>query len=126
MGALVSAIVAVLQRFDTGEVAIEDGPPPIPILGRGPHRTYDCTPNAEKAAEFARTADELRQTADGVGLKFDEGHFARLSDEAQAAADRGDFHTAIRRHGEGISFIVAAMKQSGHGRKISDSTVDLL
>ncbi len=126
MGALVSAIVAILQRFDTGEEAIQDGPPPIPILGRGPHRTYDCTPNAEMVAEFTRIVEELTKTAGSVGLKFDQGHLGRLTGEAQAAVDRRDFHTAVRRYGEGISYIVAAMKQSGHGRKISDSTVDLL
>jgi protein phosphatase len=124
MAAVVCAIVAVLQKFDKEE-AVEDGPPPIPILGKGPHRTYNCEPNQAIVSELGRVCNELRETADSVGLNIDWNHFTEIEKAAESAIAQKDFKQAVRHHCEGISFVVAAMKQHRKNDKLSDSHVDL-
>ncbi|MFP6666898.1 MAG: protein phosphatase 2C domain-containing protein [Pirellulales bacterium] len=124
MVAVVCAIVAVLQRFDNAE-PIEDGAPPIPILGRGPHRTYNCEPNRAIASELGRVCRELRETADGVGLNVDWDHFAEIERAAESAIAEQNYEQAIRHHCRGISSVVATMKRHRKNDQPSDSHIDL-
>ena len=125
IGAVVAVIVGMLQQFDKTEPA-EIALRPTTPLGRGPHRSYDCTPSKALADEFGRVSSELRETAEQIGYQNDFAPFDEMKAKAIAAGASNDFSEAIRQHSQAITFLVAELKKQNQGRKAGDSHVDLI
>jgi hypothetical protein len=125
IGAIVASIVGLLKKFEPPQETIAI-PQPVKLLGRGPYRSYDCTPTRNTAENFSGISEELRKTAEELGTEVDWQTYDIFIEKARDAAHREDFTDSIYQYCRGISFIVVALKSSDQMLRTSDSHVDLI
>jgi len=125
IGAIVTAIVTILQRFDhSAEDAIPTSEPKS--LGRAPYRTYSCTPTRETADNFSTISAELQKSIEQRGLEVDWDKYDELTNEAAECVLNNAFSDAVHLHCKSISYIVATLKADRDSLRASDSHVDLI
>lgn len=125
IGAIVASIVGLLKKFEPPQATIAI-PQPVKLLGRGPYRSYDCTPTGDTTEKFSGISEELRKTTEQLGNEVDWQRYDVFIEKARDAAHREDFTESIYQYCRGISFIVAALKNSDQMLRTSDSHVDLI
>jgi len=79
-------------------------------LGKGPHRTYDCTPDAEFVDRLARIVGQLRDAATNEDWKIDWDHFNKIQADADAATFAAQYPTAVRLYCQALSFMMAELR----------------
>jgi PPM family protein phosphatase len=79
--------------------------------GNGPYRETPCEPNRKVVDSLAEIAATLRQLPEGNSLNVDWPTLDRLTAEAKAAADVGDYMSAIKRYSEGIRSTMQNIRQ---------------
>lgn len=111
MGALVAAIVTgtvILTRlFGCGDDRYAFGEQP---LGRGPHRSFDCTPNGELVGRIADSVAQLREDAARHDWPIDWQRFTQTHDQANEAAAAGRYPQAVRLYCHAMSFAMAHLR----------------
>ncbi|MEC7697136.1 MAG: PP2C family serine/threonine-protein phosphatase [Planctomycetota bacterium] len=125
IGAVVTAIVTLLQYFDKTPKDRETVNDPKP-LGRAPYRTYSCTPSDETVNSFAAISSELRNSAGKLNVEVDWDTFEQLVKSAADFAEKQLFSEAVRMHCKAISHIVASLKSDRESLRASDSHIDLI
>jgi protein phosphatase len=85
--------------------------------GNGPYRETPCEPNRKIVDSLGEIVGSLHQLTDDGNLQVDWDALGRLTSEAKAAADAGDFCTAVKRYCEGIG---TTMQQIRQQRETSD------
>ena len=125
IGAVVTAIVTLLQYFDKTPKERETVNDPKP-LGRAPYRTYSCTPSDETVDSFAAISSELRNSAGKLNVEVDWDTFEQLIKSAAEFAEKQLFPEAVRMHCKAISHIVASLKSDRESLRASDSHIDLI
>ena len=125
LGAIVAVIVAVLKARDH-ESEDPSVMQPVRMLGKAPHRSYDCKPSINTAENFANMAAELKQTASQMELEVEWQIYDSIMERANEAMSNHDFKNGIFHYCEGISFLYAAFKNRNAEEQTSDSHVDLL
>ncbi len=123
--AAATVVVALLQNL-TGETPQTTSYPDSGPLGKGPHVTRDCTPNAESVTVLAQMAQQLRDAAKEEHWTLDWHRFNALGEEAQAARAAGNFSQAVRQYALAISFMMSEIRrQPAHGTERGRSVLDL-
>jgi hypothetical protein len=125
IGAIVTVIVTILQRFDHPVENTIPTSPPKP-LGRAPYRTYSCTPTRETADNFSKISAELQKSIGSLGVEVDWNKYEELTNEAAECALNNAFSDAVHLHCKSISHIVATLKADRDSLRASDSHVDLI
>mgnify|MGYP006161379017 FL=1 len=125
IGAIVTAIVTILQRFDHSAEDTIPTSEPKP-LGRAPYRTYSCTPTRETADNFSTISAELQKSIEQRGLEVDWNKYEELTNEAAECVLNNAFSDAVHLHCKSISHIVATLKADRDSLRASDSHVDLI
>ena len=81
------------------------------MLGTGPHRSYDSTPNRELLDDLETLVDPVCQTARQQNWQIDWQRFERFRSASKAASDRYDFAGALRELCRGISFLMQEVRE---------------
>lgn len=71
-------------------------------LGRGPHRTWTCEPNAAVAERLGKIVDQLAEAARDGEWAIDPGPFEAQVRRAAEAREQQDFRTAIEAQGRAV------------------------
>jgi protein phosphatase len=79
--------------------------------GNGPYRETSCEPNRKVVDSLAAIVAKLRGLPTGHGYQIDWKPLDEGDAAARAAADRGDFCTAIRSYAAGIRAIMQQLRQ---------------
>jgi protein phosphatase len=102
------------------------GSPAGPIggpYGNGPYRQTRCTPNREVVAGLQELAGRLHQLRDDNRPAIDWTPLEKLDSQADAAAQAGDFCTAVKRYAEALRETMRQIREQG--RTVDDHpTVD--
>ena len=125
MGAVVTAIVTMLQRFDKTPEEIVLKPEPQ-VLGRAPYRTYSCSATQETVDNFSAISAELRRSAEQLETDVDWVTFDGFVHNANQSALKHAFSDAVYQHCKSISYVVAVLKADKDSLRASDSHVDLI
>ncbi|MDG2206396.1 MAG: protein phosphatase 2C domain-containing protein [Pirellulales bacterium] len=125
IGAVVTAIVTLLQHFEKSATETVPATAPQP-LGRGPYRTYACNPTQETVDNFSGISAELRKSVEQIGTEVDWPKFDEYVGDANLSAQKGEFTDSTYHHCQGISFLVAALKSNKESLLASDSHIDLI
>lgn len=123
--AIVLGIVALLQRFAGDEAPVNHSRIAEP-LGRGPHVSIGCKPDAEFVKDLADVSEQLRSAADQAGWDVAWGEYQQSRSAAEAAASEENFKEAIAAHCEAISRLMSELRNQRKSQKLSDSHVDLI
>jgi PPM family protein phosphatase len=86
--------------------------------GNGPYRETPCDPNRKVVDSLAEITTKLRELPE-CGSARRSGPLDKLTGEANAAADAGDFSTAVKRYAEAIR---TTMQQIRIQRSTTDDT----
>jgi len=79
--------------------------------GNGPYRETDCQPNQKVVQALADEVARLDSVREGCRFQIDWTQLKQLSAEAQAAAERHDYCSAIRSYTEGIRQIMQQFRE---------------
>jgi protein phosphatase len=90
--------------------------------GNGPYRESSCEPNRRVVDGLEEMVDKLRNLPDRDDLLLDRTPLEKQSAAAQAAADRGDYCSAVKRYADAIRAIMGQLRQ--HRRTIDDIAGD--
>ncbi len=116
----VAALLQGLSRPQTAESVDAQGP-----LGKGPHATFNCTPNEEHARSAAQLAAQLREATRNEHWTLDWTHFNGLCDTAQRAVVGGDYRTAVRNYILAISFMMSEIRNQKKADPRDKSVLDM-
>ncbi len=88
-------------------------------LGRGPHGSWDVTPDASFVDELRKILQQLKDAAAEEDWKMDWNIVAALERRAQQSSEKNDFEHAIADLGRAVTHIMQELKkqqrQSGRG-----------
>ena len=87
--------------------------------GNGPYRDTPCEPDRNVVNRLVEIVDRLRQLTVGEGPQIDWSPLEKHASEGQAAAERGDFRSAIRGYTAAIRAVMRQLR--AHRRTIDDS-----
>jgi len=112
--ALLAALFIFVQYFSFGSSSrLEPAQ-----LGKGPHRTTNCTANASLAERLAKVVKQLSDAAIEEGWHIDWERFNSFTMQAAAAAQRNDFLTSVR---ENCHAITTMMDELRHQNRNADT-----
>jgi len=110
LGLFTTLILAVLifreRHRDTGPAEDWAARP----LGKGPHRTYNCKPDAEFVDRLSRIVGQLRDAATSEDWKIDWQHFNKTQADADAATFAAQYSTAVRLYCHAMSFMMGELR----------------
>ncbi|RMF41893.1 MAG: serine/threonine-protein phosphatase [Planctomycetota bacterium] len=117
---LVAAIIGVVQWIGGS------GPQQrIARYGKGPYRKYRAEPDRPLFEHLANTMKSLREAAEERGWQIDWGPLEEAFGEARAAADRGDFSTAVALQAKVVSTLMEQIRKQRGSESSQDSSIDL-
>lgn len=116
-----SAVVGLVQNMTAA--APSDAMKLEAPLGSGPHRAYDCVPNAQRVTAVAGLAQQLREATRAEHWTLGWARFDALGEEAQAAVAAGDYTAAVRHHALSISFMMSEIRRQAAHKDHRDSSV---
>lgn len=120
-GLLALGIVAMWARRVPQTTREANGPR---ALGRGPYRSYDCTPDADAVASLTALLGSMRIEAIENGWDVD---WAPVDEHARAAdqcRQQGDFQTAIVKHAVAVRLLMQQIRDQRQ-QPLSDSRIGL-
>jgi protein phosphatase len=120
VGAILGAVIAVIQR--SGTPSVEAAAVPSGALGRGPHVTVDCTPSADLISSIAQVAMKLRDAAIDEAWDINWSQFDGYCDRAAAAMKSRSFLQAVREYCLAISFMVNEVRRQ-RSKKSKDTSL---
>ncbi|HBO43126.1 MAG TPA: serine/threonine-protein phosphatase [Planctomycetaceae bacterium] len=114
IGAMVFGLFLLLRRFGA------DAPNEVwaaQPLGKGPHRTYRCRPDAEFVDRLSHTVGQLRDAATNEDWEIDWHHFNQIQAEADSATFNARYPAAVRLYCRALSFMMSELRaqQSSDG-----------
>jgi len=108
IGGAVTGSLVLLGRYGAGGPRIEPGARP---LGKGPHRSYDCTPNAEFVDRLARVVGQLADAAAHEDWQVNWQQFNALRSEADAATFAAQYASAVRLYSSALCFMMDQLRR---------------
>ncbi|MBN2025114.1 MAG: serine/threonine-protein phosphatase [Pirellulales bacterium] len=111
-GAALAALLVLLQRRGPGA---PDRPRDARPLGKGPYRTYDCTPNGEFVDRLARVVGQLSDAAAHEDWQVHWQQFNALRSEADAATFAADYPAAVRLYCGALCFMMDQLRRQRRG-----------
>ncbi len=105
VGAAVAGVVALLRGYGRVRLPFREG-----TLGRGPHRSVDCTVDAGFVAQLAQIAQQLHDAASSAEWSIDWERFRSLRDRAEAAGRSGELLAAVREYCGAVTFMMAELR----------------
>jgi hypothetical protein len=121
VGAIVVAMIVMLQRAASGSAPALEGP--RGPYGKGPHTSRQCVANAGAVAVFAQVVEKLAEAAVDEHWTLD---WNRINAQKQRAADAvaaSDFRTAVREYCLTISFMMSEIRQQKSRHSEADRSV---
>lgn len=112
IGAAALGLFIMVRRFDA---ATPDEAWSAQPLGKGPHRTYACKPDAEFVDRLAHTVSQLRDAATNEDWEIDWHHFSEIQAEADTATFNARYPAAVRLYCRALSFMMSELRaQQSH------------
>ena len=108
-GGVITALVAVVQRWTTGSRGIALGE--SRRLGRGPHVRIECPVNGEFVGKLAALVDQLRSATEDGNWKVDLSGFNQHASRAQQASREGKHQEALQHYMHAISYMMAELRE---------------
>jgi protein phosphatase len=110
VAALAAGAVVFLQRFGgSGGQAESTGVAPG-RLGRGPHRSFVCSPSQQFLDSMTRMIEPVLNTAQEQRWDIDLPGFEAYRKRSNDAADRQDYLTAAREYCHAITFLMQEVR----------------
>jgi serine/threonine protein phosphatase PrpC len=109
LGAIVAGVVALLQRYGGQTPSPFDGR----LLGRGPHRSAECGPDAEFVRELTRVVHQVCDAASGSRWKLDWTPLRRHVAEAEEAAAKSDWPASTAGYCRAVMAMMAELRRQG-------------
>ncbi|MBN1588864.1 MAG: serine/threonine-protein phosphatase [Pirellulales bacterium] len=111
---LVLTALVLIERCG-GNMSLEDWTGQV--FGKGPHRTYDCTPNAEFVDRLSRVVEQLRDAATNEDWKIDWHRFNQIQSDADAATFAAKYPAAVRLYCHALCFMMGELRNQQPGRQ---------
>ena len=122
LGGIVAAAVGILQKCGAAGPDKQVALTPHRRLGRGPHSSSSCPPNAEFVANLEGVVKELRDAAADESWTIQWPTFDRYCELAEAAAGARDYPEAIRQYAHATSFMMQQLRAQ-RAKQASDSSI---
>ncbi len=117
---LVAAIIGLVQMI------AGSGPQQrVGRYGKGPYRKYRAEPDRSLFEHLANTMKSLREAAEERGWQIEWTEVEAMFDRARAAADQGDFSTAVAVQAKVVSDLMEQIRQQRGTSSSQDSAIDL-
>ena len=110
---LATAIGLLLARRNGHRAFSQSAGPIGGPYGNGPHRQLKCEPNREVFDTLQETIGRLRQLRDDYGRSIDWAPLEKLDGEAAAAAEAGDYRTAVLRFAQALRETMRQIREYG-------------
>jgi len=110
LGAVVSAIIALVQRYGSDQSAWFAGR----LLGKGPYTACSRAAGKEFAGRVAEIVREVRGAAKNEKCDVDWDTVDAFEKHATAAEEKGDYTRVIRERFRAMSFIMEQLKHHRH------------
>jgi len=112
-GAVIAGLYALLRQYGGNGAARID----VQLLGKGPHRSIDCTPTPAVVEKLAKVVKQLRDVATDERWQVDWGRFNAFDAKAMQAIQRKDYLDTVRRQCQAITFMMEEIRQQPSRKK---------
>jgi protein phosphatase len=107
--AVALGLIAILQQVPAGDRELQYLAPGA-RLGRGPHATVDCEPNADLVAELVSMIAQLREAATEERWSVDWNKFNEQDQKGNAAVQQRDFGLAVHEYASALRFMMNELR----------------
>ncbi|MCX7426325.1 MAG: protein phosphatase 2C domain-containing protein [Planctomycetia bacterium] len=107
VGTVFAGLAVLGRRHGWGRPRYEFGDQP---LGKGPYRSFGCTPNGEFVERLAQIVQQLRDEAARNDWLVDWHHFNEIRAQADEAAFTSSHTKAVRLYCHAMSFMLAQLR----------------
>jgi hypothetical protein len=107
--AVALGLIAILQQVPAGDRELQYLAPGA-RLGRGPHATVDCEPNADLVAELVSMIAQLREAATEERWSVDWNKFNEQDQKGNAAVQHRDFGLAVHEYASALRFMMNELR----------------
>ncbi|MBN1911539.1 MAG: serine/threonine-protein phosphatase [Pirellulales bacterium] len=107
IGTAVMSVVMMASRQSPSDV--QHALPGRP-LGKGPHRTRNCTPNGEFVDRLSRMVQQLADAATNEDWQINWHQFNTMRSEADAATFAANYSLAVRLYCQALTFMMTQLR----------------